>query len=62
MMEVNNGKILEYLKNNVTNNLKVIKHHIEDLVMVNSRVLGSEKPKGYIWALASEKSHLRIDY
>ena len=41
---------------------KVIKNHIEDLVMVNSRVQGSEQPQGYIRALASEKSHLRIDY
>ena len=42
--------------------IKVIKHHIADLVMVNSRVLGSEEPQGYIRALDSEKSHLRIDY
>ena len=30
--------------------------------MVNNRVLGSEEPQGYIRALASEKSDLRIDY
>ena len=42
--------------------MEVIKNHIEDLVMVISRVRGSEDPDGYILALDSARSHLRIDY
>ena len=41
---------------------QVIRNQIEDLVVVNTRVRGSEEPGGYIRALASERSHLRIDY
>ena len=42
--------------------IQVIRNQIEDLVVVNTRVRGSEEPGGYIRALASERSHLRIDY
>ena len=42
--------------------LEVIKSHIEDLERVNMRVRGSEQTKGYMRALASERSDLRIDY
>ena len=46
----------------VDEQLEVIKNHIEDLERVNMRVRGSELTKGYMRALASERSDLRIDY
>ena len=46
----------------VEEQLEVIKSHIEDLERVNMRVRGSEQTKGYMRALASERSDLRIDY
>ena len=46
----------------VEEQLEVMMSHIEDLERVNMRVRGSEMTKGYIRALASERSDLRIDY
>ena len=47
---------------NLNISMKVIKNHIEDLVMVNGMVHGSEDPDEYIRVLHSDRSHLRIDY
>ena len=46
----------------VDEQLDVVKSHIEDLDRVNARVRGSELTKGYMRALASDRSDLRIDY
>ena len=46
----------------VEEQLEVVMSHIEDLERVNLRVRGSELTRGYMRALASERSDLRIDY
>ena len=46
----------------VDEQLEIVKNHIEDLERVNMRVRGSEMTRGYMRALASERSDLRVDY
>ena len=46
----------------VEEQVEMIMRHMEDLETVNVRVRGSEMTRGYMRALASERSDLRIDY
>ena len=55
-------KKVEMLAKTVEEQLEVVMSHIDDLERVNMKVRASELTKGYMRALASERSDLRIDY